>query len=399
MRILYLHQYFNTPAMRGGTRSYEFATRLADRGHAVHVITSRRDGKKSRTEEVRPGLIVEWISVPYSMELSNLRRIGAFLSFAARASHRACRGDFDVVFATSTPLTVALPALARKLLRRTPYVFEVRDLWPTVPIAMGALRSRIAQLLAHGLEWVAYRGASAVVALSPDMAIGVQGVSQTKVHVIPNSCDPAFSEDEVEPFDFGTRRRVVLYAGSLGRVNGPDYLVDLGVALVDTNIALALVGEGSERTVVEDRLALSPACGVSVILMRGVEKQEMPSLFRGASAGISTVAPIPALNANSANKVFDTLAAGLPIFINHGGWQKDMIEAAGAGLVLSRDVQVARREIEDFFADDEAVKEAMRAATRLARGPYSRERHVCQLERILADSVSGVRPGSKGPSR
>src|SRR5690606_13633164 len=115
MKIIYLHQYFNTPRMAGSIRSYEMARRLVDRGHEVHMVTSdrgdvpRSTAKWATTEE--DGILVHWTHVPYSNHMSLERRLRAFLTFSMRAASKAAALGGDVVFATSTPLTIALPAL------------------------------------------------------------------------------------------------------------------------------------------------------------------------------------------------------------------------------------------------------------------------------------------------
>src|SRR5690242_11088414 len=117
MRIVYLHQYFATPKMAGGTRSYEMARRLAANGHEVHMVTSRTSGDDNRAfprwdVEVVDGIHVHWLPVRYENRMTYRRRMVAFALFALFASHRARRLQGEVVFATSTPLTIALPAIA-----------------------------------------------------------------------------------------------------------------------------------------------------------------------------------------------------------------------------------------------------------------------------------------------
>ena len=193
MKILYLPQYCTTPAMSGGTRSYEMAKRLVAAGHEVHVITTWRGASERRDWWVEDidGIQVHWLPVPYSNAMGFARRLKAFFHFAARSARRAVTIGGDVVFATSTPLTIALPAVAAARKLKRPMVFEVRDLWPLLPIAIGALRSPVTIALARWLERFAYRNADRIVALSPGMAEGVvaTGYDPARVHVIPNSCD------------------------------------------------------------------------------------------------------------------------------------------------------------------------------------------------------------------
>jgi len=193
VRVTYIHQYFTTPDQGGGTRSYEMGRRLVKMGHQVRMITTSRElgfgGWKVRTVE---GIEVHELGVPYSNHMGNLRRIFAFLHFAVMASLRVTRLPADVIFATSTPLTVAIPGIIGSTLRRRPLVFEVRDLWPDVPIALGVLKSPVTKWLARALERVVYARARHIVALAPGMRedIVAKGVDQTKVRRDPKRMRP-----------------------------------------------------------------------------------------------------------------------------------------------------------------------------------------------------------------
>ena len=159
MKILYLHQYFRTPHMHGGTRSYEMARRMVEAGHEVHLVTTWQDETDHETwwhEEI-DGINVHWLPVPYSNKMGIAQRIGAFFKFALKAKGKATAIGGDVVFSTSTPLTIAIPGVltARRLKCR--HVFEVRDLWPELPMAIGALRNPVLIWAARALERFAYR--------------------------------------------------------------------------------------------------------------------------------------------------------------------------------------------------------------------------------------------------
>ena len=117
MRVIYLHQYFNTPDMTGGTRSFEIGRRLVAAGHRVEMITSWQEPSAAKqwfTTEAG-GMRVHWMPVAYSNDMAYRSRVQAFATFARGAARRAAGLDGDVVFATSTPLTIAC-------LRSTPRV-------------------------------------------------------------------------------------------------------------------------------------------------------------------------------------------------------------------------------------------------------------------------------------
>src|SRR5690554_339293 len=212
--------------MSGGTRSYEMARRMVAAGHEVHMVTSIRNNdsnQKSWLSTDEAGINVHWYPVPYSNHMSFLQRIKAFFAFAFAAQKKAASLQGDVVFATSTPLTIALPAVftARKL--KVPMVFEVRDLWPEMPIAMGALKNPLLQWTAKKLEHWAYQNSAAVVALSPGMKEGVvkAGYPANRVAVIPNSSDNLeFRQDSETAKQFRSKRAwlgdrpLLIYAGA-----------------------------------------------------------------------------------------------------------------------------------------------------------------------------------------
>ena len=187
LRILYLYQYFVARQGHGMTRSYEFARRLIDMGHEVTVITlpgylpeEYQVFKKITRIEIE-GVPVIILPVSYSNYMSFRRQIFAFVKFAALASWTCMRSPADVIYASSGPLTIAIPATIGKVWQRIPMVFEVRDLWPELPIAIGALKDPLSKSLARSLEWIAYHAANQVVALSPGMVEGGRNAASQQI--------------------------------------------------------------------------------------------------------------------------------------------------------------------------------------------------------------------------
>lgn len=395
MRIIYLHQYFNTPAMSGSTRSYEMARRLVEMGHEVDLITTRRDGGDEAgwvvTQEA--GIRVHWVSIPYSNQMGYGRRLGAFMRFVMHAARRASGIPADLIFATSTPLTIALPAAMASWRRRVPMVLEVRDLWPKVPIALGALPNPLMRHAALLLEKFAYRNAAAVVALSPDMKDGVTrlGYPASKVTVIPNASDlDLFRPDQALGDDYRSRhgiprdRTLMVYAGTLGRVNGVGYLVRLAEAMKhDPRAYFLIVGDGVEAAQVNEMAQASGCLGVNLKMLSTVPKNEMSAVMAAADISISTVIAVPELEANSANKVFDGMAAGCCIAINHGGWLATLLSDTKAGMVLPQDIAAAAHELTRWLDDPARLANARRQARALAEHQFSRDILAGELNALL----------------
>jgi len=348
MKIIYLHQYFNTPSMSGGTRSYEMAKRLARSGHEVHIISSYREDDKACDcwwEEEYEGFYVHWLAVPYSNKLSYRRRIQAFIRFAWAAARKAHQIGGDIVFATSTPLTIALPGVYASKRLKIPMVFEVRDLWPELPIAVGALKNPFVIAFAKWLERFAYRHSSHIIALSPGMAEGVQstGYPKGKISIIPNGADrdlfniaPSSGQNFLAQYPELSSGPLVLYGGTLGIINGVGYFVDIARKMmdIDSSVRFLIVGDGKELAHVREKAIEEGVLNKNLWMLPPVAKKEMGGVLSAAIVATSLFVDLPEMWANSANKFFDALAAGKPIMINYGGWQASLLKESGAGVVV-----------------------------------------------------------------
>lgn len=400
MRIVYLHQYFNTPEMAGGTRSYEVGRRLVAAGHHVEMITSWREPTPNTewfTTDVE-GMHVHWLPVPYSNAMGYRARIRAFFKFAVAAARRAAALEADVVFATSTPLTIAIPAVYAARKRRVPMVFEVRDLWPELPIAIGALKNPLSRWGARRLESFAYANAARIIALSPGMAAGVtrSGYPAHRVTVVPNASDLDFFKRDRER-GLGFRRElgisddqiVVAYAGTLGRINGVGYLVQLAKEMTsDPRFTFLILGDGQERECIEALARESGVLDRNLRMLPKVAKSEMPTVLSAVDIATSLFLPIAEMEANSANKFFDALSAGCCVAINYGGWQEQLLQEADAGIRLSNIPQEAAAALRTLGDDRDRIQGMGLNARRLAEERFSRDELAARIDAVLSDAVA-----------
>jgi glycosyltransferase involved in cell wall biosynthesis len=412
MRIVYLHQYFVTPDMAGGSRSYEMARRLAAAGHEVHLVTSDQRAQPAAArwrETLEAGIHVHWTPVPYDNVMGYRRRMGAFLAFAWRAAHKAAALRGEVVFATSTPLTIAIPAVYAAWRSRAPMVFEVRDLWPAVPIAIGAIRNPLMKWAAVRLERFAYRHAARIVALAPGMRdeIAASGYPAERIAVIPNGCDLALFSDPSAARELRSKhawlasRPLLVFAGTFGRVNGMDYLARLAASLlrIDREIRVVAVGGGAEfeRT---RQLALElQVLGENLFLLGKLPKSEAAAWTVAADMTLALFTGPPIVWRDAVqNKFFDSLAAGKPVANNFRGWQSELAVGAGAGLIVSAsDVDAAARDLVRALRDREWMAKAGRAARQLGAGGFNRDALAAELARVLLAARAGA--AGQGTSR
>ncbi len=351
MKILYLHQYFKFPDENGGTRSFDLATGFLKSGHNVEMLTSTSEpiyiSNQRWTRIEKYGLIVHYIHLKYSNDMNFMQRSIVFLKFLWFSSLKLISLKGDIVIASSTPLTIGIPALIKKLIHKTPYIFEVRDIWPEVVIAMGIIKNRLLKQILHLLEYGCYKYAYAIVPLSVDMKKSIISrfpeLTKKQIVIIENISDInrfqyKYSDKITILKDkIGFKPRfTILYAGTFGRVNGISYVIDLAVRLydLDPTIVFVLIGNGSEKNIIKEKAYDNKVLNKNIFILDPVSKDELPQLYSECDMGSSFVISIKELWANSANKFFDTLAAAKPILINHKGWQKEIIIKENLGYVL-----------------------------------------------------------------
>ncbi|MFD1166478.1 glycosyltransferase family 4 protein [Sphingobacterium daejeonense] len=408
MRILYLHQYFKKPTENGGTRSYDLATSFLKLGYDVNMITttSEKKSKNSKRWEVEEvdGIIVHYLYLPYENSFSFLKRIMIFLQFMYFSSIKLLQLKGDMVLATSTPLTIGIPAILKKIIHKTPYIFEVRDVWPEAVVAIGAIKNQIALSALKKLEYVIYKNAKFIVPLSIDMKSSILNrypeFNFKILEVIENIAEvnrfkPVYHENDLKLLSLenliGFNPLVsILYAGTFGKVNHIEYVIELAkkVLTQDRNIVFLLLGSGSEKELLIKYANDLGVLNKNLFFLRPVNKDELPILYSQITIGSSFVAPIKELWANSANKFFDTLASGHPILINHLGWQAKKISENGIGYVLPPDInEVDVKSFVSYLNNEDELKLSGIRAREIAEKNYSLAVAVQKYNRIFKNCI------------
>lgn len=405
MRILYIYQFFATPESTIGlTRTYEFARALVDAEHDVTVLTSSSHLPESFRERFITrgeidGIHIIAIRVGYSNYMPHLRRIlsfGAFMLSSVWAALRVPRPD--VVVASSTPITVALPGLSVARFKGVPFVFEVQDLWPEAAIQMGAIPRRgFIATLAKRLERAAYRRAAFVVPVSPGMAEGVvaEGVPAAKIQMIPNFSNlslfhPGEKDSElVARYDLGGKF-VVGYTGAIGPSNAVHEQVPEAARILKErgrgDIVFAIAGDGKSLPLLRELTA-----GLDNVHILGrIPKVEVPALTRTSDALLVLFGKQPILATNSPNKFFDALASGRPVIVNQPGWTKELVEESGAGIAVPTCDGAALADAIESLADDaDRAAEMGRRARVLAEERFGRELQAERMVAVLEQATCG----------
>lgn len=404
MKILYFHQYFSTPKGSSGLRSYAMAQALIRNGHSVTMVCgSSKNGSTGLTTPytngVRRGVVDGIYVIEFNISASNTmvfhQRAKNFLQFALKSIKVALKEDYDIVFATTTPLTASLPGIAAKWLRRKPFVFEVRDLWPELPKAMGVIKNPVILFLMSVLEWVSYHSADRLIGLSPGIVDGIlkRGINKDKVTMIPNGCDlDIFSQTHKGWRPTGVEKNdlMAIFTGTHGIANGLDSVIDAAVELQKRNrqdIKLVLVGNGMKK---DSLMKRAKELGLSNLIFHdAVDKLKLAGLMSEADIGLQVLANVPAFYyGTSPNKFFDYIASGLPVLNNYPGWLAELIQSENAGFAVAPESPSDFADaLEKAESNREALKQMGKNAQSLARRDFDRE----TLSQKFSNWVTGVK--------
>jgi len=345
MKILYIHQYFKTPQEYGATRSYWISQELIANGHSVTMLCACQKGFTDKNLERKhiDGIDVIYIKVPYDQKMGVLRRLLSFFSFMFRSTWIAFKEKkVDLVIATSVPLTIGFPAIVMRKMKRIPYVFEVRNLWPEVPIQMGALKNRFAKKLAFWMERTIYNNAVHIIALSPGILDGVikQNIPKSKVSMIPNMSKIDYFWSRPQDPNLITKLGLkkdsfkVIYFGAMGLANGLDYIINaIGYLKNDENVEFVFLGRGATETSLQERCINLGFKNTH--FLGGFPMKELSEIVNLCDVSLVTYSNFPIFATHSPNKLFDSLSAGKPIIVNSPGWTKDMLEEHDCGLFVN----------------------------------------------------------------
>ncbi len=396
MNILLIHQYFLEEDDPGGSRWNELTRVWTEMGHTVTVLGGmmHANGKEKRPEykgkhfvrKQQGAVNVLRCHVSEAYNKHFIGRLWGYFSFmfsSAYAGLFKAKGKFDVVIVTSPPLFVGATGYLVSRLRRMPFVFEVRDLWPESAIDTGVLTNGLVIKLAFWVEGFIYKTAKLVNVLTPAFYKTLRdkkGIAESKLIQISNAADFSLSEKLLREFDRDAFRKehdldgrfVITYVGAHGVANHLEQVLDAGELLSDTNVLFLLIGQGMEK----ERLKkmASDRKITNVRFLDSVPKAEVFRYILASEMGASVLKKVDTFKTVYSNKTFDYMSCKKPILMAIDGVSRELLEDAGAGsYVEPENASEYNRIIREYLAHPERLQKEGESGYKYAKENFDRE--------------------------
>ena len=345
MHILLIHQAFASLDEPGGTRHHELALHLAERDHRVTIIASPVSyltGKAMSPPSSPGGDGKVQILRAYTyaaLHKSFVHRMLAFFSFMFSSFWLGLKvKDVDLVWGTSPPIFQGVTAWALARVKRVPFLFEVRDLWPAFAVAVGVLKNPTLIRMSEWLERFLYTRAARVMVNSPGFVEHVRGRGAARVELVPNGADTRMFDPSARGEAFRQKhglagKFIALYAGAHGMSNDLGVVLDAAARLTDCpETVIVLLGDGKEKP---SLMARANDMGLkNVVFLPSIPKTEMGEALAASDACIGILKPVEMYKTVYPNKIFDYLAAGRPVVLAMEGVIREVVQAADAGIVI-----------------------------------------------------------------
>jgi glycosyltransferase involved in cell wall biosynthesis len=397
-RLCILTQYFPPEMGAPQARLSELGERLVEAGWIVEVLTALPNYPSG---SVFPGYdrrrpVVETIGrmrvvrVPlFTAKTGFAKRLGSYFSFVASARYhgpRLCTRP-DLLFAESPPLFIGYATRSLAKHWRCPYVFNVSDLWPESAIRLGIIKPGLASRLAERLELAIYRDAAAVTGQSEEIIESIRKRStETLTEVITNGVDPgrfssARADAEARALLGSEPGPIFIFAGLLGYAQGLDQVLDLARAWPDGEPGrFVLVGDGPERARLEHRVTAERIERVRIVPAQ--PRERVPGLL--ATADVALISLGMAIPGAVPSKIYEAMAASLPILLVAEGEAASRVERAKCGIAIPPGDKAGLREAALRLAREARLRSELGAAGRTAAETlYNRDQIAHRLDTFL----------------
>ncbi len=383
MKILLIHQYYLEKNDGGGSRFNEMTKTWAEEGHEITVLAGmvhyntgkkidKYKGKFSYKDNFDKNIEVWRCHVSEAYNVNFIGRLWAYFSFVFSSVFIGLfkiKGKHDIIVVTSPPLFVGITAYVLALVKRIPFVFEIRDLWPESAIDTGVLKNRLIIKFAYWFERFIYKKAKIINVLTPafkQKLIENKGVPKEKVAYIPNAADFSLSDELLSSFDalsfkeeLGLQNNfVITYVGAHGIANHLIQVIDAAEKLQDTSVIFQLIGSGMEKKALLEEVQKR---GITNVIFRDpVPKKEVFKYILASDMGASVLKNVDTFKTIYSNKTFDYMSCKKPILMAIDGISRELVEEAKCGIYIEpENAEDFNTKIRAYIKSDKAFEDGV----------------------------------------
>jgi hypothetical protein len=364
MKILFISDNFPPEVNAPASRTFDHASRWAEEGEEVCVLTCAPNFPQGKVyegyknnffkKEEMSGIDVIRVWSYISSNEGFLKRTLDYLSFAFSSFVAGLFIKTDLIIATSPQFFTAVSAYFLSKIKRKPWVFELRDLWPESIKAVGAMKSEFIFSLLEKLELFLYRDADLIIALTQAFKdnLANRGIKEGKIKVVPNGANmdlfnPKPKNAKLEKKLRLAGKTVVGYIGTHGMAHGLDFIVKSIAKLKNKNIKFVFVGGGAQKNEVE-KLAKEKNLK-NVLFLDPVPKSEVADYWSVMDIALIPLRKQPVFETVLPSKIFEAAAMGKPILLGVSGEARRLVEKYKAGLCFEPEDEI------DFLAKLEEI--------------------------------------------
>jgi glycosyltransferase involved in cell wall biosynthesis len=383
MRILFFSHYFPPEVNAPANRTFEHCREWVRLGHEIHVVTCVPSHPKGepfpgyrRTwyhREMIEGIHVHRVWTYLAANRGKVRRAANYLSYVPMSVLRSLRlGSFDVVIATSPQFFCAAAGWLYAGIKETPWIFELRDLWPDSIAAVGAIRKGFVLQILERFELHLYRSACGIACVTRSFVenLRARGIPEEKCSFVPNGVESTAWEGG----DGGRVRLrhgvapdevIASYIGTVGMAHGIGTILEAASILAQSDIPVRflVVGEGAELQVVR---AKALAGGQSNVTFTGlIPHAEVKDYMAATDIALVVLRDTPLFRTVLPSKMFEAMGAAKPVILGVDGEARDVLDRSGGGIAVAPEDSRALAAAVADLAKDPARRETLGESGRL----------------------------------
>ena len=404
LKILFLTDNFPPETNAPATRTYEHARSWVAAGHEVTVLANAPNfptgkvfpGYKNKLwqRETMEGIAVVRVWTYVTANEGFFRRSLDYFSFAVSG---VLGGVFlprpDVIVATSPQIFTTLAGCILAWIKRRPFVFELRDLWPDSIVAVGAMREGSLLRILRCLEYWLYRRSAKIVSVTNSFKqiLVANGVPEEKITVIRNAVDLKAFVPGPKPAELvkrlGLERKfIAAYVGTIGLAHGLGVLLSAAETLRDReDLAFVIVGTGAEHTKLEGD---AKHRGLNnVIFVGAVDKEEVKLYWRLCDVALVLLRDVPVFQTVIPSKMFEAMGTGRPMILGVRGESQALLQEAGSGISIPpEDSEALAQAIKKMIDNPVECKEMGAAGRVFVERKFDRSKLALEMLRVLEEA-------------